>query len=355
MKNVKKTDDITKNIILVIAFAILSIFLFYLSNKTKTLYTISYIEKSNIDYQVCLKENNFYEEKCQPKDMGYIASAIDYIDVLFNYNFETDTNIDYDYEYYIDGIITVSDRNDSNNILFTKKINLLKDQLKKENNKKSFQINERLKINYNEYNDLIKSFKSEYNISADSNLKLVLYIKTKGNYKDYSDPILVNNELGLTIPLTESAIKINLNYKDINNSNKIAQASKKSFLNIFDLILGTLSSGATIFFIIKFIKNIKKNITPKSEYDKFIENKLKNLDRMIVSAKENIKIEEKDYKEIIDVANFGELIDIAERLVSVITWTEVHHKGKLKVSWFSVVDDNRLYRIVYKSTDKTFE
>ena len=52
-------------------------------------------------------------------------------------------------------------------------------------------------------------------------MKLVLCIKIKGNYKDYSDPILVNNELGLT-PLTESAIKINLNYKDINNSNKIA-------------------------------------------------------------------------------------------------------------------------------------
>ena len=71
MKNVKKTDDITKNIILVIAFAILSIFLFYLSNKTKTLYTISYIEKV-ILIIICLKENNFYEENVNQKIWGIL-------------------------------------------------------------------------------------------------------------------------------------------------------------------------------------------------------------------------------------------------------------------------------------------
>ena len=49
-------------------------------------------------------------KKMSTKRYGVYCYAIDYIDVLFNYNFETDTNIDYDYEYYIDGIITVSDR-----------------------------------------------------------------------------------------------------------------------------------------------------------------------------------------------------------------------------------------------------
>ena len=45
---------------------------------------ISYTEKSNVEYNVCLKNNDFYEEKCLPKNMKYVASLIDNIQVEFN-------------------------------------------------------------------------------------------------------------------------------------------------------------------------------------------------------------------------------------------------------------------------------
>jgi len=339
-------------ILLIPLFLILAFYLFIASNKTKTLGTLFYTEKSDIDYQVCLKENSFFEKKCQPKGMGYIASAIDYIDISFNYNFELNQNVDFDYEYYVDGIITLTDKSDSNNILFTKTIKLLDTTKKSENSIDGFQISEKFKIDYNEYNSLVRAFKTQYSVSVDSNLKLKLYVKTLGGNEKFQDQIKSNGEMELTIPLTENTININMNYKDINKSDVFVAKSKKMIINTIYFIASIAFAGLSVITIILFGVYLNSRENNKSEYEKFVENKLKNLNRMIVSARENSKIEETDYDEIVDVRNFSELVDIADRITEVITWTEVIHNNDLKVSWFTVPNEKRLYRIIYKSTDK---
>ena len=338
-------------LLLIPLFLTLAFYLFNASNKTKTLGTLFYTEKSDIDYQVCLKENSFFEEKCQTKGMGYIASAIDYIDINFNYNFELNQNIDFDYEYFVDGVITLVDKSDSNNILFTKTIKLLDITKKSEKNIDGFKISEKFKIDYDEYNSLVRAFKTQYSVSVDSNLKLKLYVKTLGGNEKFQDQIKSNGEMELTIPLTENTININMNYKDINKSDEFVAKSNRTIMNTVYLIASIVFAGCSVITTILFgiYLNIKGN--NKNEYEKFVENKLKNLNRMIVSAKENSKIEETDYEEIVDVRDFNELVDIADRITEVITWTEVIHENNLKVSWFTVPNEKRLYRIIYKSTD----
>ena len=339
---------------LIIIFIMLAVIFWGVSNKAKPLETLFYTEKSNINYEVCLKENNFYEEKCQAKDMSYIASAIDYVNVFFDYNFKVNSNLDYKYDYHIYGIISIYDRDDPENVLFTRTVELLDNQEKKLQGISDFNIHETLKINYQEYNELIKSFKTVYNVSVASNLKLKMYIKTNGVSDKIEDPIKTDSQMEITIPLTENTIRINMNYIDINKSDKLVLPSDKTIINTicFALCIGFISLAAITLFIM-IIGAIRKE-NKKSEYEKFIENKLKNLDRMIVSAKENVIINEEDYSEIIDVQNFSELIDIADRLMDIITWTEVIHITE-KVSWFTVSDEKRLYRIIYRSTDTDFK
>ena len=338
-------------LLLIPVFVGLAVYLFTASSKTKILGTLFYTEKSDIDYQVCLKENSFFEEKCQTKGMGYIASAIDYIDINFNYSFELNQNIDFDYEYYVDGIITLTDKSDSNNILFKKTIKLLDITKKSEKNIDGFQISEKFKIDYDEYNSLVRDFKTQYSVSVDSNLKLKLYVKTLGGNEKFQDQIKSNGEMELTIPLTENTININMNYKDINKSDEFVAKSNKTIINTVYLIASIVFAGCSVITTILFGAYLNSKGNDKSEYDKFVENKLKNLNRMIVSARENSKIEESDYDEIVDVRDFNELVDIADRINEVITWTEVIHKNDLKVSWFTVPNEKRLYRIIYKSTD----
>ena len=60
---------------------------------------INYIEKSNIDYKVYLKENNFYENEYLEKDKVYVASLIDKILIDFKYDFDIEKENDLAFKY----------------------------------------------------------------------------------------------------------------------------------------------------------------------------------------------------------------------------------------------------------------
>ena len=65
---------------MIILFILAVVFAFNSFDLSKDDY-INYTEKSNIDYKVYLKENDFYEDEYLPKDMIYVASLIDNIKI----------------------------------------------------------------------------------------------------------------------------------------------------------------------------------------------------------------------------------------------------------------------------------
>ena len=312
--------------------------------------TLFYEEKSNLNYKVCLNENEYYEDKCQPKGMSYIASAIEYVDIDFEYLFRMNKKVDYEYSYSIEGLIVVTESKNDKNILFSKKVDLLKSKKFENLSSEVFIITENLKIDYSTYTDLVKSFRDSYNISIDSNLIIVLHIETKSKYKNFDKDIVTANTIEITIPLTENTIRVNMNYKEINNSDNITRDSSELKINYLNLAIG-LTVVAISFLILIFIISDLLKSNAKNEYAKFMKSIQKNYSRMIIDIDNNLKIEEKDYNEILDVRNFEELVDIAQNLGKSIVWTEVIHRGGPTVSWYTVAEDKRLYRKIYKSTD----
>ena len=356
MNKKRKMKETVKYATLIFIFIILAATSFFASVRLTTLETLSYIETSEINYEVCLRENRFYEETCQPKGMSYIASAIDYVNVEFNYTFQTNKRVDFEYAYSIDGIITITERHNPENILFTRTVNLLEATANIEENVNLININENLTIDYSEYNDLVKQFMSEYNLLADSNLRLVLRTDIEGTYRNFDEPIHTDSSMELIIPLTESTIQITMDHTEVNQSEQITRDTNNSLLNTILFALGIILSLTALIYVGLLLMYFKKQNDKKSDYEKFIGNKLKNLDRMIVSAKVDTRLDEKDYEEVIDVEDFSELVDIADRLVKLITWTETKYPKKDEtVSWFTVADEKRLYRKIYKSTDKEFK
>ena len=90
---------------------IIGIFLIKSSLNVKTIKEIpvlTYNEKSNLDYNVYLKPNNYFTEKYLEKGNQYIASIIDYIDVIFDYSFLSSKNIDATFNYKIIGTLTAN-------------------------------------------------------------------------------------------------------------------------------------------------------------------------------------------------------------------------------------------------------
>ena len=74
-----------------------------LNNKKKMV--LEYQSSSDINYRVFLKENNFFNEEYLEMNKTYIASLIDYLDVVFNYNLKYSEIVSGEYKYYIKATI----------------------------------------------------------------------------------------------------------------------------------------------------------------------------------------------------------------------------------------------------------
>ena len=162
----KKRRDYRKNrekwifaqsvIIAVVTVAILisSLVSFQLNKK----YYIQYTEGGSIDYDVYLKENEFYDSPYLEKNQSYVASLIDKIITNFNYELDMDaTDVNYQYSYSITSKLEILD--DSSNVaIFNPEEELIKVQNKTQNSSKRLTINEIVVLNYDDYNDLANSF-----------------------------------------------------------------------------------------------------------------------------------------------------------------------------------------------------
>ena len=313
-----------------------------ISHKSKT--NLTYKQTSNLDYKVYLKPNNYYNEKYLNKDMQYIASLIDYIKIDFNYNFKMNYNIDYKYSYYIKSNILVTDKSDKKKVIYTKEDKLTEDKIMHKNNSNEFNIKEEFNIDYAKYNNLIKQFKSEYGINANSSLDLSLIVDVtdeKGNkVMTPSD----DNVMKISIPLTEQMINIGMDYKEINNSDNAEVYQEYNISNkvLFGIsivfMVGSLSS--VVMLVLFLIKTTKK----KTPYEILLSKILKEYDRVIINSKKNIILD----GEVVDVNSFEELLDVRDNLEKPILFYEIHKGQK---SLFVVKSGNISYRYVLKLAD----
>ena len=107
-KNREKWIFAQSLIIVVLSLLVLtSSIVAYRLNKT---YYIDYTEGGSIDYNVFLKENEFFEDSYLGKDQSYVASLIDRIMANFNYEMDIDDDdVNYRYSYRINSKLEIID------------------------------------------------------------------------------------------------------------------------------------------------------------------------------------------------------------------------------------------------------
>lgn len=326
----------------IIIFIILAIFLLLSSISIKARSSILYNQSSNLDYKVYLKPNEYYKEPYLSKNMQYIASLIDNVDVDFNYNFMVNQNIDYKYTYYIKADVAVTDTQDKTKIIYSKSDKLTEPRMVTKDSSSGFTIIENVKIDYAKYNDLVKAFKSSYGINADSSLVLSLCVEIedmKGNViKSANDP------MSIIIPLTEQMIDIKMDSKELNNSNNVNVYKDFSISNKVTLTLSVISLITAIIFIVNLFAFLKKTSTKKTIYDVTLSKILREYDRVIVNSKKMVDFS----TDIVDVNSFNELLDVRDNIEKPIIFSEVH-KGQKSI--FIVKTGNETYRYILKLVD----
>ena len=330
---------------IVLTFLLLLIGSYYLIKSINVLsvLNVNYREKSNLDYKVYLKNNEFYDSEYLGKGMSYVASLIDKITADFNYTFDIDKDSNIDFDYDIKAELVISDTN-KNNVFLKKEYTLMQNTKDNMINSKQYKINKTIDIDYDYYNRIANKFRISYGIDTRSDLNIYLNIHEK-NSENNSFKLENKSVMALTIPLSQKSINITLDYKDINKTSQVIKDSEIIINNYIYLALGTMLLLVGILELIYLFHLILLTKTKKTNYDKFVSKILNEYDRLIVETTTGPNTQDKN---IIKVSKFNELLDVRDNLKLPIKYFVISKHQKCQ---FYIDHEEEIYILTIKEVD----
>lgn len=334
-----------KQIILMIFTLILSLGMIYYALNNTNKESISYTQNGNVDYKVCLKENNFYSQNCLDKNMSYVSSLIKNVGLTFNYDLNTSEQLNVKTEYEVTAKLVIS--NAENTSKYFEQKYVLQDKtsagISQINNE--YKISKNIDIDYDYYNTIASTFKSQYGVETNSYIEVSFQVfHTNKENEDIRVPS--PNPVILNIPLSQKSININMTASGINKQEtQNIESSIFTLNNIICLFIGIIALIVCLISGLKIAKMLTLIKEKKNNYDKFMEKILREYDRLIVETSTLPKFN--NYF-VTKVNSFGELIDVRDNLRLPIMYYEVakHQKCHLYI-----IDNKNLYLLTVKAVD----
>lgn len=307
----------------IIIFVIAAFFFWNQSQKIVIKSEIPYEEKGTTNYKVYLDKNDYYDKEYLDEGMQYISSIIDYVEIDFNYTASYADVQDYDAYKSIVANIVVTDSDDNNKVIYTKKEKIKEEKMSLDD----LSIEDTLKLDYKKYNSLVNAMKTKYGISANCNLEIAYNIV----YSSKNQEINEAKKLSVNIPLSKQMITIQKG-ETINNNGLYTIQDRNSIYNsimIFFAILMILFTGCDIIILIMRITN---KINKQSKYDRFLSKALKEYDSYITQTKDESFLPDKP---VIKVNSFKELLDVRNNIDKTIIYTKLSEDA----SKFEIIDE----------------
>ena len=314
-------------LILSIILLLVGIFFYKKSYDTKT--GSFFTENSSIEYEVCLKENDFYKDKCLAKDKEYLASLTNEIRATIKYERVHDRRTDTKFKYYVDSSLIIYNRDNNKEIYVDS--NKLVDEKEINENKEVNSILENVNINFDYYKAIADKYMFDYSINARAELSISM--------------VLIENEVEtkvatMVIPLLETTYSIteDLLEKKIDEA---VDSKAKNYIFVSTLVI-VLSILLFVITLYRLLTKFKGTV-----FEQEVNRLLTDYDRVIVESKgDNILL---DNKQLIDLENFIELVDVRDTLEKPIVYVRKNDY----VRDFLVQDSDVVYR--YRMTDKIKE
>lgn len=196
----------------IITFLIIITFLSFLFFLTKSIIN-NQIKSSSLqvnnktNYEVTLKENNFFQEDTN----YYVSKAIEEVIVNFDYELHNNQNILYSYK--IEATLKGFTDNETKLVWMQNKVFDSQDNIQG----KDIKIKKSYPLLYNYYNSYVKSFENTYNLKIDAFLEIKLTIKSNDQKIDTYTIVTIplNAEVcEITIKEDKELLNNNNNYHD---------------------------------------------------------------------------------------------------------------------------------------------
>ncbi len=333
-KNREKWIFVQSVICIVVAIAVLiSALVYYQLDKQ---YYIEYTEGGSIDYDVYLKDNEFYDSPYLEKNQSYVASLIDKIITNFSYEIDMDAeDVNYRYSYTITSRLEIVD-DTSGVAIYNPEYELVNVQNKTQNSSSRLTINEIVVLNYDEYNDLANRFLATYDLnSTTSNIVVTLNVDVLSDCNAFSGSSVDTYSSELRIPLTTKTVNVKMTSAVPDAEAKMIACTRGAGSEVFKtaaIVLGVVDIlliailVAFIYFTrtadITYTARVKKIV---SQYKSYIQ-KIKNM------------FKTQGYQ-IIVVDTFDEMLEIRDTIQAPILMYENEDKTCTK---FMIPTDSKL-------------
>lgn len=337
-KNRDKVIFVQSVIVVILTLAtLISALVAYNLNKD---YFINYTESGNIDYNVFLKENEFYEDNYIGQGQSYVASLIDNIIADFNYRIRMDADdVNYRYSYRITSRLEIID-DSSKKAIFNPEYVLVEKNNKVQKSGDTLQINEIVVINYDEYNDIANKFLETYALTQDttSNIVVTLTVEVLSDCNALSGSSIDNYTSELRIPLTTKTVNIKMTSAVPDDESNMMICTRGAGSEVFKttaIVLGIVDILMIILLVafiyltrtddITYTARVKKIVT---QYKSYIQ-RIKNI------------FDTSSYQ-VIYIDTFDELLEIRDTIQAPILMHENEDKTCAK---FIIPTDNKLLYI----------
>ncbi len=301
----------------------------YLNVKT----TSTFREKSGVNYQVCLNENEYYSNTCAEEEKEYVSAITNIIRADFKYDAVYQEKENRNAQYYIKSKLLIKTINEPEKELLSKETKLT--DIKEINeNSNVISVVETVDIPFQQYNDYAQKYKNDYSLL--SNCQVIVSL------------IMINNNLekeisSITIPLTKTTYNIS-KYELKEQEQEYFIESSKTEKAIF-LGLVAVAAAVCIFTGAKLVKFLLATRVKESKYDKKLKQILSTYDRVIITLNDNNRILQEN--EIYTVNSFLELLDVRDTIDKPI----LYHKVNNVKTEFYVQDTNKVYKYTMKEAD----
>lgn len=348
VKSMKLIDKFKILFVIVFVFSILGSIAARIGTHNYEKIKIEYSEKNNINYKVYLKENDFFENEFLDMNKTYIASLIDHIDINFKYNFDLSEKVNGSYSYYIRGIISANKTNGGVGNYWSKEYKLFEKKDNKYSSTDKIEIDENISVDYQEYNDMLKSFKNEYGLAMDGNLKIELVVENNISSEKVNRVLFKESSLNLNIPLTSLTIEVPIQTDSLSNNGVLIDEK------VYDdaLIYRILEISSYIFFGISglcILYMVILEVKSENAYNKKLRKILKVYDGILVEVS---NLPNFDKFDVIEVKSFEELIDAHSEIRKPINFNQ-----KINGVKFLLIDNGiawvySLKREIFENRDK---
>ena len=316
------------SILILLLISIVSFSIVFFASKH---YEVRYSETSEVNYLVCDGTDNCIK----PNKNSFLSTNCSYLDTNFIYNVDISDSVSYDINYYIESEFVITDKNDSNIVLYRKNDKLLENK----NIKKTdfnININERIKIDFNDYYNKVQNYILNNNVDVNSNIFVSLYVMDNKDTTKVSSIgfNILDKNVKPTIKKTS-----NLNQKVIIEKDAWTDTNKL-------LVIVCVFCGVIVLFLITRLSNLLlKTFYRKDRYTKEVNKILRTYDEDIVIARDGFNSLEN--KRVVKVSEFKELLDAKNILKKPIIYVRINEiKSK-----FIVEDVECIYEYTIKDLD----